>query len=505
MVYSTDSPLLGAGQASASQIQAWLKSHAQDGASYVQLPVAPLPADLGQAIVEEARLAGINSDILAGQIAHESSYAQSRYARERNNYSGMGAVNDNPDLAITFASPRAGVHAQASHLLSYILGANNPQKADDPRYAATTGSDMFGRARTLHDLDQHWAWSPQAQYDAAPASQRYGAMIAAHANDLLSFAASQGGSSTVSVSDFYGVPLAWMPAADGNFDTSRGKVRLFIVHDEEASTAMSAVNRFQTPGQQASSHFVTDPANGRIIQCVGTGNTAYTCGNYVLNQVSVNVENPGFEGKPYPDAVVDYCARVGAYCANKFNIPIVRLSKQEVAAGKAGFCGHEDIPDPDHPGQWGGTDHHTDPGATWPWDKFLSLVRQYAGQGGTVQPQGNVTPPKPVTPPAPVYQERQYFPETQHSVSGGFKRFRDKLESEEPGIVGAPVSEEFTDEKDGYRKQAFERCVMEWQGQGKGGWPHNDWDVFLARVGAGDPTVVDFQARHPEAFAPVKG
>jgi hypothetical protein len=36
------------------------------------------------------------------------------------------------------------------------------------------------------------------------------------------------------------------------------------------------------------------------------------------------------------------------------------------------------VPDPNHPGQWGGVDHHTDPGRTWDWPRYMAYLRSDA-------------------------------------------------------------------------------------------------------------------------------
>src|SRR5262249_10310747 len=40
--------------------------------------------------------------------------------------------------------------------------------------------------------------------------------------------------------------------------------------------------------------------------------------------------------------------------------------------------GHYQVPDPNHPGQFGGESHHGDPGPYWNWTNYMSLARTYA-------------------------------------------------------------------------------------------------------------------------------
>jgi hypothetical protein len=50
------------------------------------------------------------------------------------------------------------------------------------------------------------------------------------------------------------------------------------------------------------------------------------------------------------------------------------------------LIGHNEVPDPFHPGLFGGYSHHTDPGRYWDWRRYLAYVRSYAR---------GVTPPPP--------------------------------------------------------------------------------------------------------------
>jgi hypothetical protein len=54
-------------------------------------------------------------------------------------------------------------------------------------------------------------------------------------------------------------------------------------------------------------------------------------------------------------------------------------SKYAIPVDRAHIIGHDEVPDPNHPGLHGGADHHTDPGSCWNWDYYLSLVRADLG------------------------------------------------------------------------------------------------------------------------------
>ena len=71
------------------------------------------------------------------------------------------------------------------------------------------------------------------------------------------------------------------------------------------------------------------------------------------------------------DAMLRAGAQRDAQWAKKYNIPVVKLTPAELRAGKRGFCAHYDVSL-----AWGESDH-TDPGAGFPWDYYLQLVREY--------------------------------------------------------------------------------------------------------------------------------
>lgn len=71
------------------------------------------------------------------------------------------------------------------------------------------------------------------------------------------------------------------------------------------------------------------------------------------------------------DAMLRAGAQRDAQWAKKYNIPVVKLTPAELRAGKRGFCGHHDVSL-----AWGESDH-VDPGAGFPWDYYLQLVREH--------------------------------------------------------------------------------------------------------------------------------
>ena len=75
-------------------------------------------------------------------------------------------------------------------------------------------------------------------------------------------------------------------------------------------------------------------------------------------------------------------AQLAAYLCNKYGIP----------RDRSHIIGHNEVPDPNKSGQYGGVGHHTDPGSYWDWTKYIGYVEYYAGTTTTTPPR---PPPKP--------------------------------------------------------------------------------------------------------------
>lgn len=67
--------------------------------------------------------------------------------------------------------------------------------------------------------------------------------------------------------------------------------------------------------------------------------------------------------------MLEGCARVIAYWARTYDIPLVKLSRSELGAGKHGVAGHLEAQ------VWGNTDHW-DPGYEFPYDVVLARAKE---------------------------------------------------------------------------------------------------------------------------------
>lgn len=447
MTYSADTPILGRGTVSAEAIQAWFASLGPAYASYApDGRYQPPPAGLGAAIVAECqRYAGqtVGWDMVAAQIVHETAAWQSRYARERNNPGGIGAINADPDQAITFPSVDAGVRAHVAHLLVYAVG-DGPWRGDDPRYDAVRRAGWLGVALRWGDLNGRWAYP----------GTTYAQQIAALANRLVTFA--NDGTWEVPAMAGDDPRFQWIPdvAEFGYPAGTRGRggkpIDYGIVHITEGSDSLV----WLLDKHESSTHYLTDRAMRPRAQLVREADAAWTAGSREYNLRGINIEAEKRTSEPWRRDEITALAETTLPIWQRNGIPLAYLGRD--SAGKRGLIGHSDVPDGS--GGWGGTAHHTDPGASFDWPFYIAELRRLAVATDT----------------PPAYRE---FPETGHGIGGGFKFFW-----EHNGglpIFGYPLTDEMTDPETGLTIQYFERAVFEYH-------PENDdpWQVLLRRLGA---------------------
>lgn len=153
-----------------------------------------------------------------------------------------------------------------------------------------------------------------------------------------------------------------------------------------AGGARNVARYFQQQNSGGSAQYLVDP--GEIVQCA-TDDTI--CWHAPPNQGSIGIElcDPvSGSAARWADASHDKMLRLAAglvrsLCA-KYGIPVVKLSVADLLAGKHGICGHVDVSQ-----AWHQTDH-TDPGASFPWPKFIGYI---AGTTPTPTPTPEVDMP----------------------------------------------------------------------------------------------------------------
>jgi N-acetyl-anhydromuramyl-L-alanine amidase AmpD len=149
--------------------------------------------------------------------------------------------------------------------------------------------------------------------------------------------------------------MDWIPAARSNYDVGRGAAITAIVIHETDGSYFSAVNWFQNPRSRVSAHYLVRAWGGGITQFVGEGDTAYHA--RIANPWTIGIEHE-FDprhGIWHTDAQYRSSASLVCAIAKRYGIPIDR----------AHIIGHNEVRGSDH----------GDPGPTWNWTYYMSLVR----------------------------------------------------------------------------------------------------------------------------------
>ena len=178
--------------------------------------------------------------------------------------------------------------------------------------------------------------------------------------------------------------MTFIQAKHGYFDGSN-KPRWIVVHDMEypkrVGSARWCANFFATTSP-SSAHYCVDPAE--VIQSVreedGAWHTHGYAGGVEINRASIGIEHAGYYTQTREqwldelgNAELDLSAKLSAEIAERWDIPIRRLSVEEIRAGLPGFAGHHDFVLATRTGS------HVDPGVGFPWDVYLSRVQRYSG------------------------------------------------------------------------------------------------------------------------------
>ena len=148
---------------------------------------------------------------------------------------------------------------------------------------------------------------------------------------------------------------------------SRATINAIVIHDTEGRF-IGSVRFLQRARTQGSAHFVVS-RRGQIVQLVPVTDVAWHSGNSWWNLHSIGIEHEGWVGRrAYTEPEYRASAQLVAYLAHRWSIPIDREH----------IIGHDEVPNPYHPGWYGGSGGHTDPGMYWNWGHYMHLVRYYA-------------------------------------------------------------------------------------------------------------------------------
>ena len=440
MTYSADSPILGTGTVSAEAINAWFAARGKIAAQVFAPDKAykPAPPTIGHDIIAISSEWGVNHDLVAAQISKESAYWQSAIVRDKNNPSGLGAVNDNAyNGAITFPTPFEGIRATAAHLMVYAVG-NGAWTQYDPRYQNVKDAGWLGTAPTLKGLDGKWAYPGKG----------YGADIAARANDLIDFANNQTWEKPVSITP----PAGWKPPT--------------II---ENLLAWGASN---TPGTAMDWQYITvhNTAN------TSPGADAIMHGKYLQNLAAAGKGEPSWGYTVDDTQIVQHLRdnQAGYHASDGSgpgNMQSIGMELCEVGDGERILWNAAWLISEKLKARGRGIEcvkqHHdfARDGKNCPrvlranggagWTRLLGAIAYFMSDE---QDNANVL----------------YFPETGHGIGGGFRYFWENRGGLE--IFGFPITDEM--EEDGRTVQYCERAVLEYH-------PENieRWRVLLRHLG----------------------
>ena len=153
----------------------------------------------------------------------------------------------------------------------------------------------------------------------------------------------------------YYPPVEWVPAARSNYDVGRTSPIVAIVIHETDGTWISAVNWFRNPRSRVSAHYLVRAYGGGIYQFVAESDTAYHA--RIANPWSIGIEHEYYPrgGIWHTDQQYRASAQLACAIARRYGIPVDRNH----------IIGHNEV--------WGAD--HSDPGPTWNWSYYMSLVR----------------------------------------------------------------------------------------------------------------------------------
>lgn len=188
--------------------------------------------------------------------------------------------------------------------------------------------------------------------------------------------------------------LATSTALSPNRTVTNGRyVRLIVLHTmETAEHALVAENIagdwFTNPSAQASAHYNVD--NNSIVQGVPEKDMAWAAPG--TNEDGIQIEQAGRADQsaaqwsdPYSAALLENSARLVADICLRTNIPPVKITDAQLAAGAKGIIDH---------GQASRVyrmSDHWDVGPGFPWDAFMAKVRHYYGGGTVASPIPSLT------------------------------------------------------------------------------------------------------------------
>ena len=171
------------------------------------------------------------------------------------------------------------------------------------------------------------------------------------------------------------------------------RIDVVVIHDMEAPekphVARAVAKWFAgLDAPRASAHYCVD--DGEVIQCVREFMVAW--GAPGANRNGIHIELAGYANQTpegwlddYGKAMMSRLVELVFEICFRHDIPLQKLSPEDVKNGHRGICGHADVSRafPEKAGEH----PHWDPGPNFPWDEFLRVLR--AGMRDTLPDRGD--------------------------------------------------------------------------------------------------------------------
>lgn len=153
--------------------------------------------------------------------------------------------------------------------------------------------------------------------------------------------------------------------------TNEGPHGAGLTPDHTAEDLAAYLDRANAAGDWKSYHLICD--DDSVVHYVPDSQAAWSA--LSANKRSLNICFTGWAAWPRSEWLLhDRMLRLGAAevakWAKAYSIPVRKLTPLQVGADWLGICGHWDWTLGKHNG------NHTDPGANFPWDYFISLIQQ---------------------------------------------------------------------------------------------------------------------------------
>jgi N-acetyl-anhydromuramyl-L-alanine amidase AmpD len=146
----------------------------------------------------------------------------------------------------------------------------------------------------------------------------------------------------------------WRPSP--NFSARGGRITHVVIHTCE-TTYVQCRRWLRNPSSGVSAHYVVDGSGSEIAQLVRERDKAWHVATAYVNDFSIGIEHAGFAGQPtWSDGLLAASAHLVCDITRDHGIPRDRFH----------IVGHGQLQ----------PDNRDDPGPTWPWPRYLDLVRR---------------------------------------------------------------------------------------------------------------------------------